>query len=83
MKGAVTGKGKDVVPDEEEIPSPRTLAARLMAVEESMVDLNDRMGNLETSMERLVRRPEVALMALPQQQEIGDGNHQELRHIAG
>ena len=56
MKGAVTGKntsdkGKDVVLDEEEIPSLRTSAARLMAIEECVVDLNDRMGNLQTTVE--------------------------------
>ena len=33
-------------------------------------------------MERLARRLEVALTALPQQQEISNRNHQEVRHIA-
>lgn len=87
MKGAVTDKntfdkGKDVVPNEEEIPSPRTSTTRLMAIEESMVYLNDRNGNLVTIKERLARRLEVALTAHFQQQEIVNGNHQELWCIA-
>ena len=60
MKEVVTGKntsgkGKDVVPDEEEIPSLCTSAARLMVVEESVVNLNDWMGNLQTIVEWLSR----------------------------
>ncbi|KAA0054551.1 reverse transcriptase [Cucumis melo var. makuwa] len=71
MKGvAVTSKntsdkGKDVVLTEKEIPSPRTSAARLMVVEESTVEIFDRMGSLEAIMERLARRLEEALMAIP------------------
>ena len=83
MKGAVTGKntsdkGKVVVPTEEELPSPRTSTARLMAIEESIAEIFNQMGVLETIMERLARWLEEALTALLQQQEIGNGNHQEL-----
>ena len=88
MKEVVTGKNpadkeKEVVLTEEEIPSPHTSTARLMTIEESIAEIFDRMGILETTVERLARGLEEALSALPQQQEIGNGNHQELRCIAG
>lgn len=41
------------------------------------------MGNLQTSVERLARRLQVVLIALSQQEEVGNINHQEIRRIVG
>ncbi|TYK27040.1 ATP-dependent DNA helicase RecQ-like [Cucumis melo var. makuwa] len=75
-KGNTSGKGKDVAADEEEIPSLRTSAAHMMAGEENMVELNDRMNEFQIIVEWIACHLEVALNALPQRQEFDTGNQQ-------
>lgn len=68
---SISDKGKDITahPNEEVIPSPRTSAARLMAIKENMVELNNRMNELQTSVEHIARQLENPLNALPCRQE--------------
>lgn len=56
-----------------------------MVVEENMVELNDQMNELQTIVERIARRLEVVLNALPQRQEVNTKNQQreEIQRIAG
>lgn len=83
MKRAVTdkdisGKGKDVVPDEEERSHPH---APRLPVEERVVDLNYRMGNLQTTVERLARGLKSRWLPFPDSKQSAMKNHQEVWHI--